>query len=58
MILTHGRTTPLRSMIQATSMNLVQGDSLMRQAFYDFAQHGLLHRFGCFFGREPLDLAM
>jgi hypothetical protein len=30
----------------------------MRQATYNPAQHGLLHRFGCFVSREPLDLAL
>src|SRR5258707_5953835 len=47
-----------RVTLQATSMNLVSVDRLMRQVTYDFAEHGLLHRFGCLFGREPLDLAM
>jgi hypothetical protein len=33
-------------------------NSFMGQATYDFAKHGFLHRFGCFFRREPLDLAL
>ena len=31
---------------------------LVRQATYDLAQQRLLHRFGCIFGREPLDVAL
>ena len=30
----------------------------MPQAKYDFAQHRLLHRFGCFLDGEPLDVAL
>jgi hypothetical protein len=30
----------------------------MGQAMYDFAKHGFLHRFGCLFRREPLDIAL
>ena len=33
-------------------------NSFMGQATYDFAKHGFLHRFGCLFRREPLDLAL
>jgi len=33
-------------------------NSFMGQATYDFAKHGFLHRFGCLFRRDPLDLAL
>jgi len=42
----------------ASRFNVASVNSFMRQATYDFAQHGFLHRFGCVFGRQPLDLAL
>jgi hypothetical protein len=51
-------TTAAGLRLRRRQFKLASVDRFMRQAAYDLAQHGFAHRFGCFLGSDPLDLAM